>query len=324
MAEHDQHEPEDDGRGRSAERPRDIPGRGWRDVAVRVKREVKEDDVSIVAGGVAYYGFLSIFPALAALVSIFGLVADPAEMSRQFEAIGGLLPQQVRSALHGQLNQLTSHSSSSLSAGVAISILLALWSANKGTKALIQSLNIAFDQEEERGFFKLNALSLLLTIGAIAGVLLSVGLVVAVPILLGHLGLSNAGEFLVRWLRWPFLAAFVLVAFAVVYRYAPSRATAKWRWVTPGSLVALVIWLGGSALFSVYVSNFGKYDKVYGSVGVIVILLTWFLLSAYAVILGAEVNAELERQTAKDSTTGGPHPLGRRGAFAADTVAQTP
>jgi membrane protein len=315
---------EDDGRGRSAERPRDIPARGWRDVAVRVGREVKQDDVSMVAGGVAYYGFLAMFPALAALISIYGLLADPAQISQQVESLAGLLPEQVRAGLNDQLTQLASHSSRSLSLGVAVSILLALWSANKGTKALITSLNIAFDQEETRGFFKLNALSLLFTVGGIAMALVAVGAVIAVPALLGYLGLSGVGEALVRWLRWPALAALVLVAVAVLYRYGPSRATARWRWVTPGSLLALALWLGGSALFSFYVSNFGKYDKVYGSVGVIVILLTWFLLSAYALILGAEVNAELERQTVKDTTTGGPRPLGARGAFAADTVGETP
>jgi membrane protein len=319
MASDDRH-----GRGRSAQRPGQIPATGWRDIALRVKRELKEDDISLVAGSVAFYAFLAIFPALAALVSIYGLIADPADVGRQVDAMGGILPPEARAAVQSELAQLASRSSSSLSIGGVLSVALALWSANKGTKALLSALNIAFDQEESRGFIKLNALSLLLTIGALVLAVLATAGVIALPALLGHLGLSAVGAFLVRWLRWPVLAAIALFGIATIYRYGPARSKAKWRWVTPGSLLATALWLGGSALFSWYVSSFGKYDKVYGSVGVIIIVLTWFLLSAYAVILGAELNAELERQTAVDTTTGPPRPLGQRGAYAADTVGDTP
>jgi len=289
-----------------------------------VKRELKEDDISLVAGSVAFYAFLAIFPALAALVSLYGLVADPADVGHQVDAMGGIVPPEARAALQGELAHLASQSSRSLSISVVLSLVLALWSANKGTKALLSALNIAFDQEESRGFIKLNALSLLLTVGTLVLAVLAIAGVIALPALLGHLGLSAIGAFLVRWLRWPVLAAIVLFGLATFYRYGPARAKAKWRWVTPGSLLATALWLGGSALFSWYVSSFGKYDKVYGSVGVIIIVLTWFLLSAYAVILGAELNAELERQTAADTTTGPPRPLGQRGAYAADTVGDTP
>jgi membrane protein len=311
-------------RGRSAEQPRDIPRPGWRDIALRVKREVAEDDVSIVAGGVAFYGFLSIFPALGAVVSVYGLLADPANVSRQMDAVAHILPPQARTFLEQELTSLATGSPRGLSAGVIFSILLALWSANKGTKALITSLNIAFDERESRGFFKLNAVSLLMTIGALLVALVAIATVILLPAVLGLVGLSGASAFLVRWLRWPLLTVVILLGFAVVYRIGPARRSAKWRWVTPGSLLATGIWLGGSALFSFYVSNFGKYDKVYGSVGAVVILLTWFLLSAYAVILGAEFNAEVERQTSRDSTTGAPKPLGGRGAHSADTVGDTP
>jgi membrane protein len=311
-------------RGRSAERPGEIPAAGWRDIALRVKRELKEDDISMVAGSVAFYAFLSIFPALAALVSIYGLVADPADVGRQVDAMAGVLPGEARAAMQNELAHLASRSSSSLSIGGILSVVLALWSANKGTKALLSALNIAFDQDESRGFFKLNAFSLLLTVGALVLALVASAGVIALPALLGHLGLSTVGAFLVRWLRWPLLAALALFGVATLYRYGPARAKARWRWVTPGSLLATALWLVGSALFSWYVSSFGKYDKVYGSVGVIIIVLTWFLLSAYAVILGAELNAELERQTAVDTTTGPPRPLGQRGAYAADTVGDTP
>jgi membrane protein len=289
-----------------------------------MKRELKEDDVSMVAGSVAFYAFLAIFPALAALVSIYGLLADPADVGRQVAAMGSILPANARTGLQSELAQLASRSSGSLSIGGILSIALALWSANKGTKALLSALNIAFDQKESRGFIKLNAVSLLITVGALMGALLAIAGVIALPALLGHLGLSGLGAFLVRWLRWPVLAAMVLLGLATIYRYGPARAKAKWRWVTPGSLLGTALWLGGSALFSWYVSSFGNYDKVYGAVGVIIIVLTWFLLSAYAVILGAELNGELERQTAADTTSGPPRPLGERRAYAADTVGDTP
>jgi len=316
----------DDGgrRGRAAQRPGQIPAAGWRDVALRVKRELKEDDISMVAGSVAFYAFLSIFPALAALIAIYGLISDPADVGRQVEAMAGILPAQARAGIQAELAQLASRSSSSLGIGGILSLLLALWSANKGTKALLSALNIAFDQEESRGIIKLNAVSLLFTIGTLVLAVLAIVGVIALPALLGHLGLSAVAAFLVRWLRWPLLAGMVLFGLATVYRYGPARTKAKWRWVTPGSVLATALWLGGSALFSWYVSSFGKYDKVYGSVGVIIIVLTWFLLSAYAVILGAELNAELERQTAVDTTSGPPHPLVLRGAYAADTVGETP
>jgi membrane protein len=311
-------------RGRGAERPAQIPAGGWRDVAIRVKRDLKDDDISIVAGGVAFYGFLSVFPALAALLSIYGLLADPADVQRQVSAMTAFAPAEVKGMIESVMSQLAAGSSRTLSLGVAFSVLLALWSAAKGVKALIAALNIAFGEEERRGAIKLNAVALLFTLGAIVFGLVAVGAVVALPGLLGKLGLGAAGELLIRWLRWPVLAAMLLGALGVLYRYGPSRQAPRWRWVTPGSVVAAALWIGGSALFSWYVSNFGKYDKVYGSLGVIVILLTWFLLTAYVVLLGAELNAELERQTAKDTTTGPPRPVGERGAFAADTVGDTP
>lgn len=313
-----------DDRGRQAGRPGEIPARGWRDIALRVKRELTEDDISIVAGGVAFYAFLALFPALAALISLYGLLADPADVERQIDVLAAALPSQVQTTLREQMHALVGRSSQSLGLGVAVSLALALWSANKGTKALVTALNIAFDQEEDRGFFKRNGMTLLFTIGAVVFAAVAIGTVVALPALLGRLGLSGVGEFLVRWLRWPALAALVLLGLAVLYRYGPARAPAQWRWVTWGSAVATGLWLLGSAAFSYYVSNFGSYDRTYGSLGAIVILLTWFLLSAYVVLLGAELNAEMEHQTERDSTTGPPEPRGRRGAYHADTVGETP
>jgi membrane protein len=197
-----------------------------------------------------------------------------------------------------------------------------LWSAGKGTGAVITALNIAYDQEETRGFVRRKGLELLFTLGGIVFALLALGAVVALPLVLGKVGLGEEAALLVRWLRWPALAVLVMIGLAVLYHYGPSREKPRWRWVSWGAVIAAALWLLGSAGFSLYVSHLGKYGQTYGSLGAIVILLTWFYLSAYVVILGAELNAELERQTRKDTTEGAPRPMGERGAYAADTVGE--
>lgn len=315
---------QDEERGREAERPSEIPAPGWKDVLVRTKREVKNDNISIVAAGVAFYAFLAIFPALAALIAIYGLVADPADVQRQAEPLTGAVPGGVQELMREQMARLAGESGRSLGLGALFGILVALWSANKGTSALVTALNIAYDEEEKRGFFRKTATTLGLTVGGVFFGALAVGLVVVIPALLGRVGLGNIAATLIQWLRWPMLAAAVLFALAVVYRYGPSRDRPQWRWVSWGSVVATALWLLASAGFSFYVSRFGSYNETYGSVAAIAILLFWFFLSAYIVILGAELNAEMEHQTARDTTAGRPQPRGRRGAYAADTVGEVP
>jgi membrane protein len=310
-------------RGRQAESPRQIPAKGWRDIALRVKREASEDNVSIIAAGVAYYGFLAIFPALAAVILIYGLFADPSAVQHNIASLSAI-PSDVRDMLSQQLTNLARQSNGSLSAGVGISILLAVWSATKGMKALIESLNIAYSEREQRGFFRRSAITLLFTIGMIALGAFAVMLVAVFPAAVDRLGLPHMVATIIQWARWPILAAAVLLGLALLYRYGPSRQHPRWRWVTWGSGLSTAIWLAASAGFSFYVSHFGSYNKTYGSVAAIVILLTWFLLSAYVVIFGAELNGEMEHQTAKDTTTGTSRPLGRRGAHYADTVGDTP
>jgi membrane protein len=310
-------------RGREAESPHDIPAKGWRDIGLRVKREASEDNVSIIAAGVAYYGFLAIFPALAAVILIYGLFADPSAIEHNLASLSAI-PSDVRDMLGQQLTSLARQSSGSLSVGVVVSILFAVWSATKGMKALITSLNIAYDQKEERGFLRRTAITLLFTIGMIALGAFAVVLVAVFPAAVDRIGLPDVVATVIQWARWPILAAAVLLGLALLYRYGPSRQHARWRWVTWGSAIGTAIWLAASAAFSFYVSHFGSYNKTYGSVAAIVILLTWFLLSAYVVIFGAELNGEMEHQTAKDTTTGPSKPLGRRGARYADTVGDTP
>jgi membrane protein len=313
-----------DGRGRTAERPSDIPPRGWLDVLKRVKAEVKDDNVSLLAAGVAFYAMLAIFPAIIAVVTIYGLVTnDPGQVQSQLGEFARGLPQGAGDLLVGQLESVTRTSQQSLTIGLVASLAAVLWSASSGMQALIKGLNAAYDEKETRGFVKLRGLSLLLTIGAIVVVILTLALIAVVPAILDDLGLGSAGELAARYGRWPVLALLVAVAIAVLYRYAPDRKNPRWRWVSWGAVLAVALWLVGSAGFSFYVSNFGKYNETYGSVGAVIVLLLWLFLSSFVVLLGAEVDAEIERQTRKDTTEGPERPLGERDATAADTVGES-
>lgn len=310
-------------RGRSATRPREIPAKGWKDILYRLKDELNKDNVSIVAAGVAFYGLLAIVPALAALVFIYGIVADPQDVQQQLNALGGMLPQQARDLLNQQLSKITAHSRTALSAGAIGGLLLTLWSAAKGMKTLMEALNVAYDEEEDRGFIKLNLTALALTLGAILLGVVATALVVAVPVLFGGLGLGDTVKTWVSVLRWPVLAVFVILGLAVVYHYGPDRSRPRWQWVSWGAVVATVLWIIASIGFAFYVRNFGSYNETYGSMGAVIVLLMWFFITAYIVLLGAELNAELEHQTTRDTTKEGNQPLGRRGAYAADTVGAT-
>lgn len=309
-----------EGRGRQATRPRDIPGSGWRDVLVRIKQGLSDDHVGIVSAGVAFYALLALFPGLAALVSIYGLITDPGQVQQQLSALSSLLPQDAYALVQQQLKKVASQAGGTLTAGAVGGLLITLWSATKGVKGLIDALNIVYDEEEGRGFIKLNALALLLTLGAILLGAITLILIAALPALLGNLGLSELARNLVSLVRWPVLVVVVMVALAVIYRFGPSRDKAQWQWVTWGAVLATLLWLIGSVAFSIYVSNFGSYNKTYGSMGAVVVLLLWLYLSAYIVLLGAELNAESEHQTTRDTTSGAPQPLGQRGAYVADSV----
>jgi membrane protein len=249
----------------------------------------------MVAAGVAFYAFLSVFPALAAIVSVYGLLSDPGQVEQQLNALGGVMPSGVREILSDQLRRIAGGSSAALSWGFALSLLLALWSATKGTKSLIEAMNIAYDEQEKRGLFKLNGLALALTMGGVLTMVVALIVVVGIPTVLGLVGLGGIARIAVDVLRWPLLITFVLAALAVVYRLGPAREGASWRWITPGSLFAAMLWLAASIAFSIYVANFGSYEKTYGSLGAVVILLMWFYVGSYVILLGAELNAEVER-----------------------------
>lgn len=313
----------DYGRGRAADRPGEIPAKGWRDIAFRVKDELSKDNIGIVASGVAFYAFLAIFPALAASISIYGLIADPADIQQQLATLSGILPEQAQEILDQQLGSIAAQPQAALGIGAIIGLLTAIWSAMAGVKTLIIALNIVYDEEEKRGFLKLNAVAFTLTIGIILFAILALSLIVALPALFGNLGLGENIQLWASILRWPLLALSAMIILTVLYRYGPSRSQPRWQWVSWGAVVATLLWIIGSALFSFYVSNFGNYNETYGAVGAIVILLLWFYITAYIVLLGGELNAEMEHQTARDTTTGEPKTLGTRNAYVADTVGKS-
>ncbi|WP_375259187.1 YihY/virulence factor BrkB family protein [Citreimonas sp.] len=311
-------------RGRHAARPNDIPRPGWRDILLRVKDELTADQVSIVSAGVAFFGLLAIFPAIAALISIAGLILDPAAIEQQLASVAGVLPENAAEIIEGQAREVASNAGAGIGLAAAAGILIALYSASKGMKSLIGAMNIAYDEEEDRGFIALNVVALALTLFLILGVLIAFAATLAAPALLEVVGLSDGVQAAIAWGRWPVLALLTIFGLSVVYRYGPSREHPRWRWVSPGAVVATIIWLIGSVAFSIYVRNFGSYTETYGALGGVIILLTWLWLSSFIVLLGAELNSEIEHQTGEDSTTGAPRPKGDRGAEKADTVGRTP
>ena len=304
--------------GEQAESPGDIPAAGWKQVVKRSFAESKADNVPMLAAGVAFFAFLSLFPALIALVTVWGLVQSPEQAEQQAESLTEGLPQNASDIITGQLQSIADSSSGALSFGLVISLLLALWSASGGTANLIKAVNVAYDEEETRGFVKLRGLALLMTIGAIIFLIASVTLVAVLPPILDALGLGVVGTVLAQVARWVLLLALVAVALAVVYRFAPDRDDPKLSWASLGAVVATVLWLLGSIAFSIYVANFSSYGETYGALAGVAILLLWLFLTCYVILLGAEINAETERQTDKDTTVGDPKPKGSRDADAAD------
>lgn len=305
--------------GAKADKPTAIPRRGWWQILKRTKRAIADDHLDIVSAGIAFYAMLAIFPGITALVSLYGLFADPSDVRSHLQSIAGLLPDEAWKILDDQLVALASAENTKLGIGAAISLALAVWSASRAMKVMMSALNIVYGERETRGFFRLNALALIMCLGGIVAVVLWIGLIVVTPVVLDLIWLGETAETVISVSRWPALAILFMIALAVLFRLAPDRAAPRWRWVTVGSVLALFLWIAVSVAFAWYVANFGNYDKTYGSVGAIIVLLLWFYLSTFIVLIGAELNAEIEHQTARDSTVGAPAPLGARGARVADT-----
>jgi membrane protein len=304
--------------GRRADAPHEIPPKGWKDVAVRVKDEAKRDNVTLVAAGMAFFGLLALAPALAALVALYGLAASPEDVQRHLDSLSSAMPAEAKTLLDTQLREVVSASGSSKGIGVALGIALALWSTSAAMKHLIEALSSMYDEDERRGFVKLRLRALALTVGAMAFVLVTIGFLAVVPAWVESSASALATA--VSIARWPLLIVLMMVALSILYRLAPDRDQPRWRWVSWGAAIGTVIWIVASLGFSLYASNFGNYSKTYGSMAAVIVTMLWLWITALCILLGAEINAELERQTHKDSTRGPAQPKGERDAYAADTV----
>jgi membrane protein len=306
--------------GVTAQSPAQIPWAGWKQILKRSWAEHNADNMPIIAGGVAFFGFLAIFPALIASISIYGLVASPETVTEQVEGFSSQLPDEAATLITEQLTAITENSGSALTFGLITSILAALWSASGGVGNVVTAVNLAYDEVEARSFVKRKLLSLGLTFGAIAFVLVTLTLVAVVPAVLEELPLGVVGTVLAQIARWGLLLLVFAGSLAVLYRVAPDRDAPQMRWVSLGSIVVTLVWAAVSIGFSLYVNNFGSYDKTYGAIAGVIVLMLWLYLTCYLVLLGAEINAETEHQTAVDTTDGDPRPMGERGALVADTL----
>lgn len=306
--------------GRETGAPWKIPPRGWKRVLLRVKDEVREDAVGLMAAGVAFYWLLALFPAIVAAISIWGLVADPADVERLVGTASEAMPAEARALLSDQLHALISAPRAALGLGTVLGILTALWSATNGTRALMGALDVVFEEQETRGFLAFQATAFgLLLLALLTGMVATLGVVV-LPAALSAVGLAGLTASLARVARWVLLGLGVMFFLAVLYRFGPNRGSSKWTWASPGAVVATLLWLGASALFSLYVGRFGSYHETYGSLAGVVILLLWLWLTAWVILLGGELDAELERQAGEDATRGPDEPRGPHGAFVADRL----
>ncbi len=306
--------------GRWAETPGDIPARGWKQVGKRVLGQIKEDKLTMVAAALAYYATLSIFPALIAAISIYGLFTDPQQVAQQIDNLTNQLSPEAAQILEQQLNRIATASTTALSSAFAVSVLGALWTTSSGVQQLILAVDVAYEEEETRGFLRLRGLALVLALGAILAAGIALVLVVAAPPLLAAIGLTGELAWFAHLGRFLLLAVLAAAGLAVLYRYAPDRDDPRWQWVSWGSGIAALLWVVASIGFSFYVANFGNFDRTYGVLAGFIILMLWFFITGVAVMLGAEINSELEHQTAADTTVGEPRPMGRRRAVKADSV----
>lgn len=318
MAEHRKHS---FNRGQRAEKPGEIPPGGWKDIGKRVYSQLQDDHVQIVSAGVAFYFFLSMFPMIVAAISVYGLLLDPSQIQQHITELGSVLPPEAYQIVQGIMEPLLEKPSETFGWGLAISILISLWSANKGTSALFEGINIAYNEEDERGFFKKTGLTLLFTLGGILIGLTSILIVILYPAFVDWFGFSSTIENILNFGRWLLLCILIIFTLALLYKFAPARDNPQFKWVSWGAVTGTVLWIAGSLLFSWYVQNFGSYDDMYGSFAAVIILLMWLFLTSFMVLLGAEINSEMEHQTSKDTTIGKKEPMGQRRAYHADHVA---
>ncbi|PVA11331.1 YihY/virulence factor BrkB family protein [Pelagivirga sediminicola] len=307
-------------RGRHAEKPTHIPAKGWKDIAFRVKDEMASDHVGLIAAGIAFYVLLALFPALTALLAIGGLLVEPGQIVEELQTLTDIMPREVASIIMSQAEKVAGSRQGGLGLAAVLGIMLAIYAASKGVAALIEGLNVAYDEEETRGFIWLKVITLGLTLALILGAVLAMVLLMAVPVALSFVSLGQGAEFAITAASWLLMLVLLMAALAFLYRFGPDRDRAEWRWASPGSIIACVLWLIASIGFGIYVANFGSYNESFGSLGGAIVLLMWLWISAYIVIMGAELNAEMEAQTRYDTTIGADEPMGQRGAEKADNL----
>jgi len=310
-------------RGRNAETPTQIPAAGWKDVLMRVKDELAADQVSLIAAGIAFYSLLALFPAITAIVAIAGLITEPGMLVEQAEGIAEALPDEAADIIIGQMTSVAGSQEGGLGLAAFFGILVAIYSASKGIDNTVRGLNVAYDEEETRGFVQLKLTVLGLTLATLLGFILIVFLMAVIPVILGFLSGIPALETIVIFLRWPLLLVIGIGGFMMLYRWGPSRDPAEWNWLAPGAIIGCILWVLATLAFGFYVRSFGGYNETFGTLGGVVILLMWLWISAYVLLLGAEIDSELEAQTRHDTTKGPDEPMGERGAVKADQVAGT-
>ncbi|WP_271898772.1 YihY/virulence factor BrkB family protein [Candidatus Phyllobacterium onerii] len=310
------------GRGRNAKSPAEIPALGWKDVLFRVYYSLQQDRVMLIAAGSTFYLLLALFPALTAFVSLYGLLADRATVSGNISLLAGVVPNDAVALIQAQLEALATQDVKALGVGFFLGLSVALWSANNGFKSIFEALNVAYGEKENRSFVRLNLISFLFTLGGLFFAIVLIIVLGAIPALLASLGFAGWSEALINIARWPLMAVIAALAVSVLYRFGPDREYAKWRWLSFGAVFSALVWIIASAAFTFYLANFADYNATYGTLGAVVGLMMWTWISLIILILGAELNAELEQQTAMDSTTGAPRPMGERGAVAADTIGE--
>ncbi len=307
------------GRRRLSSNPFQIPWAGWKDILWRTYVRTDEDRLLATAAGVVFFGLLAVFPAITALVSCYGLFANPSTIGANLQTLALMLPEGSFQIVQDQIARVLDKGHAALGATFLFGLGFAVWSANAGVKAVIDALNVVYEEREKRSFVRLNLLSLSFTSGGIAALLLMVSAVVAFPLALDRLGLQPETQFIVGLARWPLLFVILLGTLGILYRFGPSRREAGWEWLSVGTLAAALLWIVGSALLSWYLSNFGHYTATYGSLGAAIGLMMWMWMSAIIMLCGAELNSEIERQTLLDSTVGRPRLLAVRGTAMSNT-----
>lgn len=308
------------GHGRDASLPSEIPRAGWKDILWRMRHDLADDDITLLAAGVAFYALLALFPAIAAVIALWALAFDPEQMAGHIGELVRFIPPGAASIIRQQAEDVGSNTDAGLSATALLSLLIAVFIASKGIRGLIRGLNVVYGESERRGFVKRTMTVAALTFGLLVMTLVTIAFITLFPLMIRYLGLSRPWVTVIGWIRWPVLLVVMMLTTAILYRFAPYRRSPRWEWLGIGTILATLLWVSGSLGLSVYVRHFPVFNQVYGSLGAVVGLLLWFWLSAFMVLLGGKLNATVEHQTRQDTTAGKSRPMGSRGAYVADTL----